>query len=273
MLEIPESTTVGKQADDLLTGRKVFRVVPPTHEHKFTWFNSDAAGYPALLEGREVIGVTGHGAFVTLHFDRDTHLTIGDGTIMRYGDPHSTRPDKFQLLIEFDDASFLVFTVAMYGAIYAYKGAFDNPYYIGSLEKTSPLEEAFDRAYFEALEKSSKKKLTAKAFLATEQRIPGLGNGVLQDILFNARIHPKRKMETLSEKERDGLFDSVKGTIRQMTDAGGRDTEKNLYGEKGGYVTILSKNTWKEPCPVCGAAIVKEPYLGGAVYFCPVCQK
>lgn|GEM_PF-2077218 len=30
-----------------------------------------------------------------------------------------------------------------------------------------------------------------KAFLATEQRIPGLGNGVLQDILWTARIHPK----------------------------------------------------------------------------------
>jgi hypothetical protein len=32
------------------------------------------------------------------------------------------------------------------------------------------------------------KKLSLKALLATEQRIPGLGNGVLQDILFKARM-------------------------------------------------------------------------------------
>ncbi|MFO7935831.1 MAG: zinc finger domain-containing protein [Bacteroidales bacterium] len=28
----------------------------------------------------------------------------------------------------------------------------------------------------------------------------------------------------------------------------------------------------KELCPNCGDAIVKEAYMGGAVYFCPVCQ-
>lgn len=38
----------------------------------------------------------------------------------------------------------------------------------------------------------AKLKLTAKTFLAAEQRIPGLGNGVLQGILFQACIYLKR---------------------------------------------------------------------------------
>jgi len=29
---------------------------------------------------------------------------------------------------------------------------------------------------------------------------------------------------------------------------------------------------WPVSCPVCGAAIVRQAYLGGNVYFCPVCQ-
>jgi len=45
-----------------------------------------------------------------------------------------------------------------------------------------------------------------KFLLATEQRIPGLGNGVLQDILFKAKIHPKRKVADLSEKNKCELF-------------------------------------------------------------------
>ena len=57
-----------------------------------------------------------------------------------------------------------------------------------------------------------------------------------------------------------------------MTSMGGRDTENDLFGQLGGYKTILSKNTLKNPCPNCGNAIVKEAYLGGAVYYCPVCQ-
>ena len=57
-----------------------------------------------------------------------------------------------------------------------------------------------------------------------------------------------------------------------MTDRGGRDTEKDLFGTPGGYAVQLSRNTCAEPCPVCGGPIVKEAYLGGAVYYCLHCQ-
>jgi formamidopyrimidine-DNA glycosylase len=95
---------------------------------------------------------------------------------------------------------------------------------------------------------------------------------VLQDILFKARINPRRKISTLGAKEKYTLFKAVKETLLEMTSLGGRDTERNLYGALGGYRTILSKNTWQGPCPVCGGAITKESYLGGAVYYCPRCQ-
>ena len=57
-----------------------------------------------------------------------------------------------------------------------------------------------------------------------------------------------------------------------MTELGGRDTEKDLFGAFGGYKTRMSKNTVGLPCLKCGEAIVKEHYLGGSVYFCPSCQ-
>lgn len=47
----------------------------------------------------------------------------------------------------------------------------------------SPLSDAFDRAYFNNLIDDKTVRLSVKAFLATEQRIPGLRNGVLQDII------------------------------------------------------------------------------------------
>jgi formamidopyrimidine-DNA glycosylase len=116
-------------------------------------------------------------------------------------------------------------------------------------------------------------KLSAKAFLATEQRVPGLGNGVLQDILWTARIHPKRKMATLSEKDVDAMFQAVKQVLAEMTAQGGRDTERDLFGHPGGYQTVLSRNTVDTPCPACGTIIRKEAYLGGAIYYCAGCQK
>ena len=112
-----------------------------------------------------------------------------------------------------------------------------------------------------------------KMFLATEQRIPGLGNGVLQDILWTARIHPRRKMVDIGPGEMKEMFAAVKSVLRQMTDQGGRDTERDLFDRPGGYRTILSKNTAGQPCPNCGAPIVKEAYMGGSMYYCGRCQK
>ena len=58
-----------------------------------------------------------------------------------------------------------------------------------------------------------------------------------------------------------------------MAVQGGRDTEKDLFGNAGGYKTILSKNTVNEPCPKCNTEIRKEAYLGGSIYYCPCCQR
>jgi formamidopyrimidine-DNA glycosylase len=163
----------------------------------------------------------------------------------------------------------------MYGGIQAVGGVLDNPYYRRALEAPSPLTGAFDEECFEALldgALAAKKTLSAKAFLATEQRIPGVGNGVLQDILFSAGVNPRRKMSTLAAGERHTLFETLKATLAEMTSKGGRDTERDIFGSPGGYLTRLSKNSRTDPCPVCGSPIVKEAYLGGAVYWCPRCQ-
>lgn len=272
MIEIPESAIISRQAAGVLTGRRIAEVIPATSPHKFTWYNGDPAGYPEVLEGRSIETVDGHGAFIDLVMDKDTHFLISDGTIMRYGQAGELHPVKHQQLLVLDDGSFLVFTVAMYGGIYAFQREYDNPYYQGSIHKLNPLAEAFDEVYFENMVRGLKKDVSAKALLATEQRIPGLGNGVVQDILYNAGIHPRRKVSTLGDLEKSDLLYSMKGTLANMVELGGRDTEKDFFGNWGGYKVILSKNTYKEPCPNCGHEIIREAYLGGTVYYCPVCQ-
>ncbi|WP_455498279.1 zinc finger domain-containing protein [Coprobacter sp.] len=273
MIEIPESVTVGRQATEILTGKRVSEVINATSAHRFTWYNGDPEKYSDLLVGREIKAVNGYGAFIDILFDSEIHLLIGDGTNMRYYSPEDKMPVKFQLLVVFEDRGYLVFTVAMYGGIYAFQGRFDNPYYQGSISKLSVSDNRFDETYFKNMIASLKKDISVKALLATEQRIPGLGNGVLQDILFNARIHPKRKVSTLNEIEKVQLFGAMKSTIAEMIEGGGRNTEKDLFGIWGSYKMILSKNTYKLPCPRCGSSIVKEAYLGGSVYYCPQCQK
>lgn len=273
MIELPEALTLARQSNEILAGKKVVHVFNATKLHRFTFFHDDPLEYDTQLMGKTIESAKGYGIFVDLVFTGGTILSIGDGTNMKYGNPGDKIPAHYQLLITFEDESFLVFTVAMYGSIGVYPdGIIEEKYHTLSASGISPLSGNYTEEIFRKLFTGTKKDLSAKALLATEQRIPGVGNGVLQDILFNARIHPKRKISTFSEKDRSVLFRSLKTTLQEMTDLNGRDTQKDLLGNNGVYKTILSAKTWKNPCPVCGGEIVKENFLGGTIYYCPACQ-
>jgi len=197
---------------------------------------------------------------------------FGDGVALRYIAPGSPVLQKHQLLIQYEDGSAFAASVRMYGGLWCFRnGEFKNSYYEIARDKVSPLQNGFTQSYFAKLTEGAE-KLSLKAFLATEQRIPGLGNGVLQEILFAAGIHPKRKVKTLRDMELAGLFNAIKSVLNQMTAQGGRDTESDLFGQPGGYCTVMSKNNAGCPCPTCGTIIRKEAYMGGSVYYCPSCQ-
>ena len=270
MLEYPEIAVIARQLQKETAGKMVTAVLPPMKPHKFCWFNGDPAGYEAQLKGSRITAAEGFGIFVELVFDNGRRLCFNYGVNVRLTGGEKP-PAACQLLIRLDDGTALAFTVAMYGGIYLHDGSYGDEYYVKSRAAEPPLSQAFSARYEKALGEAGP-KLTAKAFLATEQRFPGIGNGVLQDILFRANIHPRRRLESLSGNEKAGLLEAVTSVLGEMETAGGRDTEKDIYGQPGGYRTIMSKNGMKSGCPVCGGPIVKAAYLGGSVYYCPVCQ-
>lgn len=273
MLEIVEVNVLADQINRTITGKQIVNVLAAASPHKFAFFHGDPQSYVEMLNGRRIEKAAPNGGQLEIKAE-GTKLVLGDGVALRYHEPAGKRPAKHQLLLEFEDGSALSASVQMYGFLWCFQGEeFDNPYYLVAKRKPSPLTEAFDRDYFNNLLSSTAiDKLSAKAFLATEQRIPGIGNGVLQDILLNAGIHPKRKISTLTSIDKDKLFTSLKETLSEMIQKGGRDTEKDLFGMGGGYQTKLSKNTVNKPCPVCGEFIQKEAYLGGSIYYCSGCQ-
>jgi formamidopyrimidine-DNA glycosylase len=274
MIELPEAVSLAKQLNETVNGRKVARVVAGLSPHKFAWYHGDPDDYDALLRGKTIGPAEARGGLLEVRVG-DAVLVFSDGVVLKLHNKNEKRPRKHQMLIEFADGTAVSVSVQMYGGLWCFReGEFQNPYYNIARARSSPLTGEFDRVYFDRLIASPDvQKLSAKAFLATEQRIPGLGNGVLQDILYNAGIHPKRLIATLTDGERETLFHSVKSTLMEMTAQGGRDTTKDLFGEPGGYRTKVGQNTVNRPCPLCGGMIVKQTYLGGSIYFCEGCQK
>lgn len=273
MIELPEALNLARQIDTTMNAKRVASVTVAQTPHKLAWYYGEPSKYSDLLVGKTIETANAYGGLVEIKAEK-TSILLGEGAGIRFHRKNDPRPAKHQLLIEFDDDSAISVLIQMYGGIGAFlEGELDDLYYRVAKEKPSPLSPAFDKVYFDRLiSVQDVQKLSLKALLATEQRIPGLGNGVLQDILFNARMHPKRKINTLSEPDKRLLLDSVKSTLSAMSTKGGRDTELDLFGHPGQYKTILCKKTAGRPCSVCGTAIKKEAYMGGSVYYCEKCQ-
>jgi formamidopyrimidine-DNA glycosylase len=270
MIELTEALVLSRQINQVCLNKKIIRVLVNQNPHKWAWFNGDPNQYESMLLNRSFKYAKSFGGMLEIDCD-DCHLVFTDGVQLSYRT--ILEPEmKHQLLLEFKDHTYFIVSVRMYGGIWCYTDVFDNPYYFIAKKKPSVFSDDFNIAYFNTLVRENKEGLSLKAFLATEQRIPGFGNGLCQDVLWKAKLHPKMKLKQVSSTQIEVLFNSIKSMLEDIVSHGGRDTEHDLLGEKGRYLTKMSQSGLKEGCPECGSLIVKENYLGGSIYTCPKCQ-
>lgn len=273
MIELPEARTIASDLRKEILGKIIIDVGGNYTDHKFTFYEGDANNYKNMLVGKKVTDIIDRNYYVEIEIE-NYKLTFRDGANIRY----YNKPEKLKkskLLITFDDSSYLNVTTSMYCFIGLFDKeiGLDNEYYQLELTGISPLDQNFTLAHFKTLINDETIKLSIKAFLATKQRILGIGNGVVQEIMFNAKLHPKRKIKSLNDDDIATLHKSIVNTLAKMINEHGRDSEKDIYGNPGGYQTVLSAKGYKNGCPICHSEIKKEQYLGGSIYYCPNCQK
>lgn len=119
-------------------------------------------------------------------------------------------------------------------------------------------------------------KLPIKVLLMDQKRIGGIGNIYANDALFRAKIDPRKKADTLKDKEIKDLYESVLHVLKIGLDSKGA-SEINFVdalGQDGTYQKhFLAYGQDGKPCHRC-KTIFKKITLGGrGTYFCPNCQK
>jgi len=275
MFELPEYLTLAGQMNETLTGKTILKGSLGNSPHKFVWYNRSHAEFEQLSRGKTVGEARVKGRWLFLPFEPGYVLVLGEcGGKVLYHPGGSPPPQKYHLLIEFSDGSALSVFTQMWGAMELYAaGEEQERQYIKGMRPT-PVDPAFTQEYLDALvaELSAGEKRSAKGLLTQDQIIPGLGNAIAQDILFVAKLHPRHPINQLSASQTFDLYNSIRRLVSKVTACGGRYDEFDLYGHPGGYVRLMDKNSAGKPCPVCGTAIEKMQYLGGACYFCPNCQ-
>ncbi len=136
-----------------------------------------------------------------------------------------------------------------------------------------PLEDGFEAAYLPR--KIGTRRAQIKPLLLDQKVVSGIGNIYVDEILYDARLHPRRKANTLSEGEWKGLYDAIRSNLAAGVEH--RGTTVRLFrdvldrpGEHQNYLRVFEKHG--RPCPGCGGEVVREKVGGRPSHFCPACQ-
>lgn len=274
MFELPEFVTLTKQINETLPGKIVKAGCLGNSPHKFVWYNRSHDEFAFLTHGKTIGQAHTRGRWLFTPLEPGYLLTLGEcGGKLLYHAPGAKLPVKYHLRLTFDDGSALTAFTQMWGAMELYvQGKEQERQYINGMRPT-PVEPTFTPAYFrDLIDSLAAEKRSAKSLLTQDQLIPGLGNAIAQDILFQARLHPRHPIQELSAEQQTTLYGAIVDTVRAVIEQGGRYDETDFYGQPGGYVRLMDSKAVARPCPVCGGPIEKMQYLGGACYFCPHCQ-
>ena len=114
---------------------------------------------------------------------------------------------------------------------------------------------------------------TLKRALTDPRIVSGIGNAYSDEILHAARLSPLTLTRKLEPNEWERLFAAVRGTLelwlgRQCAAARERFPEKVTAFREG----MAVHGRYGEPCPRCGAKILRIRYADNETNYCASCQ-
>ncbi len=137
--------------------------------------------------------------------------------------------------------------------------------------------EPFDPRFTpEVLAHLVQRRMPIKAFLLDQHAIAGIGNMYADEILFSSRIHPLKRVSSLTSEEVSKVYDSIQRVLAEAL--GERGASVSTYrlpcgslGRAQFHFRVAHRGG--QPCPRCGSEIQRLLIQGRGTYFCPYCQK
>lgn len=181
----------------------------------------------------------------------------------------------FTLADKENQLSYLVYNdVRKFGTMHLVKEAEINTFEPLQKLGIEPLDSQLTADYLKQLFKTLQKDI--KEVLLDQTKISGLGNIYVDEILFAAKINPRTKADTLTNRQLKQLVKNMKEiitkaiqnqgtTIRTFTfsedQKGHNQNNLKVYGRAG------------ENCMNCQTILKKTKITGRGTTYCPVCQK
>ncbi len=137
-----------------------------------------------------------------------------------------------------------------------------------------PLDGSFDADAFTAALR--RRHTEVKRALLDQTLIGGVGNIYADEALWRARLHGTRPTDRLTRAQVNDLLEGVRDVLGEALEQGGTSFDSlyvDVNGQSGYFSRFLAVYGQADrPCPRCGGAIRREPFMNRSSYSCPTCQ-
>lgn len=274
MPELPEVETIVREMRDLnLIGLEIERAV-------VFWERTIAQQIPKAfcqrIAHQTILDIKRRGKYLVFSLTKDTllvHLRMTGKFLIANGElpPHSHERVRLYLsdgrILRYEDQR-------KFGKWYLCSDPEELLQNIG----IEPLSDEFTLNAFKEILEGRQRQI--KPFLLDQQFIAGLGNIYADEALWAAKIHPMRRVQSLTEKEIKELHKAIIVVLQNGVDNIGT----SLGAARANYYSVSGRRGDNQqklkvfrreglPCSRCHTIIKKIVVAQRGTHFCPHCQK
>jgi formamidopyrimidine-DNA glycosylase len=253
MRQYLQSTALHETVDDVTI--RAPRVVPDADDA--------AAQLGSDLSGRSLEETRRHGKWLFVYLDGEGGTALGlhfgmTGSLDYFKDP-ADEPDYARVLFRLANGYHLAYVSPRKLGVVRVVHDVD-----GFIKRKDlcpdALDPGFDRAAFKGAVEG--RRIMAKSVLMDQETLAGIGNVYSDEILFQARIHPRSQIKALEEEAVTGLYDSMRSVLQTAID---NRAEPDRFPDS----YIVPHRHADGRCPICGEALKRVQVGSRHGYFCP----
>ncbi|MDR1235231.1 MAG: DNA-formamidopyrimidine glycosylase [Mycoplasmataceae bacterium] len=240
--------------------------------------NATPITFKKFMIGESVNHIERKGKFLIFHLTHQKTLVVHlrmEGKL--FYETNASNVSKKHLRIEFllnNSHVLRYYDSRIFGTFHIYK----DQAYLKAPQLTKlgldPLDHSFNWNYLKNRISTSHRAI--KTALLDQTNVSGIGNIYADEILYLSKINPTRKANTITDAEYKDLAKYSAQVLLKSIKYGGTTiaTYKSDANHSGEFQKMLLVHTKRgQPCPRCGAKIVKTKVNGRGTYYCPKCQK
>ena len=271
MPELPEVETIVRDLRQSIIGATIEKVV--IYDHRVIKVLNPQR-FCRVLTGCTITEVSRKGKLIILHFSNGHYLTVHlkmTGQLIISSKKDVLKETKVLFLLS-NQRCLHYNDQRLFGRLHYVKdlGTIDL------LKRLGPdpfLDDTFEvqRIY----QKLKTRTIPIKTLLLNQDFIAGIGNIYASEILFDARINPRKSARRLTKKEVQALHASTRSILQEAIDCRGTSMRnyRDASGQKGQYSNrIRVYGRAHEACLSCHSTIQKIVQHGRSTFFCQQCQ-